>query len=97
MRRIYEKIYYVYILTNKSNSVLYIGVTSNLEKRIFEHKSKFVKGFTSKYNLNKLVYTASFISAYEAIAYEKKLKGWKRVKKDALISETNPTWSEISI
>ena len=97
MRRIYEKIYYVYILTNKSNSVLYIGVTSNLEKRIFEHKSKFVKGFTSKYNLKKLVYAASFISAYEAIAYEKKLKGWKRVKKDALISETNPTWSEISI
>ncbi len=97
MRRIYEKNYYVYILTNTYNSVLYIGVTSNLVKRVFEHKHKLVKGFTSKYYVNKLVYTAIFISPYEAITYEKKLKGWTRAKKNNLISEYNPGWREISI
>lgn len=96
-RRIPQKNYYVYILTNKCNSVLYVGITNNLIRRIFEHKHKVVKGFTKKYNLYKLVYLAEFNTPIEAIAYEKKIKGWKRSKKDSLITLNNPRWTEIQI
>lgn len=96
MRRI-SKTYYVYILTNKSNSVLYIGMTSDLAKRCWEHKSKVVPGFTQKYNVTKLVYFAIFEDAYEAVTYERKLKGWLRRKKIDLISKHNPEWNELSV
>lgn len=90
------KIYYVYILTNKSHSVLYIGITNNLERRMYEHKNKLAAGFSAKYNLNKLVYVEQTQDSRAAIAYEKKLKGWTRAKKIALITASNPKWADLS-
>ncbi len=86
---------YVYILTNKTNKVLYTGVTSNLVKRIFEHKNKLVKGFTSKYNLNKLVYYEISPSITAAIEREKQIKGKKREYKENLINNFNPDWNDL--
>ena len=88
--------YYVYILTNKSNT-LYIGVTNNLERRVQEHKLKIIAGFTSKYNLNKLIYFAEFREIEEAIEFEKKIKGWTRKKKIDLIKTQNPKFKDLSI
>ena len=88
--------YYVYMITNKNNKVLYIGVTNDLRRRIYEHKNKLVEGFSSKYNLTKLVYYNETSDIKEAIAFEKKLKGWLRAKKDALINEINPEWGDLS-
>ena len=88
--------YYVYILTNKSNHVLYTGVTSNLQKRIYEHKAKLVDGFTKKYNVDKLVYFDSTTDVRSAIAREKQIKGWLRIKKIALIESMNPQWRDLS-
>ena len=89
------KEYYVYILTNKNNHVLYIGVTNNLARRIFEHKQKLVKGFTSKYNVDKLVYFETFSDPINAIQREKSLKNLIRLKKVSLIRSTNPNFEEI--
>ena len=75
-----KKNYYVYILSNKSNT-LYIGVTNNLQRRLFEHKNKLVKGFTNRYNLNKLIFYEVFSNPEEAISAEKMIKKWSRVKK----------------
>ena len=86
---------YVYILTNKTHSVLYIGVTSNIAKRIYEHKTHAVEGFTAKYNVDKLIYVEEYSSITDAIAREKQLKGWRRSKKDELIKEQNPKMEEI--
>ncbi len=88
--------YYVYIITNKNNSVIYTGVTNDLKRRIYEHKNKLIVGFSSKYNLNKLVYYGETSDAKEAIGYEKKIKGWTRAKKEALINENNPAWEDLS-
>jgi len=88
--------YCVYILTNKSNKVLYIGVTGNLLKRIDEHKNKIVKGFTEKYNLNKLVYFEQTEDVNSAIAREKQLKNWHRQWKINLINDFNPEWKDLS-
>lgn len=90
------KSYFVYILTTKNNKLLYVGVTNNLERRILEHKQKLTPGYTEKYNLNKLVYYQEFTDINDAIAAEKKIKGWLRVKKDNLITEFNPSWEELS-
>ena len=90
------KNYYVYILTNKTHSVLYIGVTSDIERRLYEHKNKLIKGFTSRYNLDKLVFIEQTTGAIAAIAREKQLKGWLRKKKDTLIAEQNPDWRDLS-
>lgn len=87
--------YHVYIATNKRNTVLYTGVTDNLERRMYQHKHKSVKGFTSKYNINKLVYFHEFNSPEEAIAAEKKIKGWKREKKIKLIKSINPEFRDL--
>ena len=87
--------YYVYIITNKENKVLYTGVTNNLERRMYEHKNKIIKGFTSKYNVNKLVYFEETKDVNEAIAREKEIKGWRRSKKVALIESVNPAWNAI--
>lgn len=89
------KAYFVYIATNKRNTVLYTGVTSTIYKRMFEHKNKMTPSFTSKYNVNKLVWGESFGTPIEAISAEKRIKGWTRVKKIALIEKTNPQWNDL--
>ncbi|QCX38826.1 GIY-YIG nuclease family protein [Aureibaculum algae] len=87
----------VYFMTNKTNTVLYIGVTSDLVKRVVQHKTKFYKGFTSKYNCNKLVYFEIFSSITEAIVREKQLKKGSRERKNTLVNELNPKWDDLSI
>ena len=88
--------YFIYILTTKNNKMLYIGVTNNLPRRLYEHKNKLVKGYTEKYNISKLVFYEEFTNVKDAIAAEKKLKGWLRSKKDNLISGFNPNWDDLS-
>ena len=88
--------YYVYMMTNWSNNVLYIGVTNNLLRRTLEHKSKTVQGFTQKYNLHKLVYFEDYTNINQAIDREKQLKGWKREKKNQLVSDFNKDWLDLS-
>jgi len=90
-----EKKGYVYILTNTNNTVLYTGVTSDLAKRIYEHKSKMVQGFTKKYNLHKLVYYEAFEDIVNAIVREKQIKGWLRSKKISLIEGINANWADL--
>ena len=88
--------YYVYIMTNKLNSVLYIGVTNDLTRRVYEHKSKVEpNSFTAKYNVDKLVYFESTNSIESAIAREKQLKGGSRKKKIDLINSANPDWNDL--
>ncbi len=89
--------YYVYIMTNWSNKVLYIGVTYNLQWRIHEHKNKLLKGFTSKYNVNKLVYFEEYKYIYNAIYREKQLKRWRRSKKEWLINKINSDRIDLSV
>ena len=91
-----KKNYYVYILSNKSNT-LYIGVTNNLQRRLFEHKNKLVKGFTNRYNLNKLIFYEVFSNPEEAISAEKMIKKWSRVKKINLRKTKNPNFNELII
>ena len=88
--------YYVYILTNWDDSVLYIGVTSNLSKRLYEHRNHLADGFTKKYNVYKLVYFEETTDVNSAIAREKQLKGWTRKKKNDLIIRVNPEWKDLS-
>ena len=90
-----EKKGYVYILTNVSNRVLYTGVTSDLIKRIYEHKNKLAEGFTKKYNVNKLFYYECFEDIVSAIMREKQIKGWLRSKKITLIEEFNSEWKDL--
>jgi len=89
------KEYYVYIMTNKSRT-LYTGVTNNLMRRVYEHKNKLVKGFTSKYNIQRLAYYESTPDVYSALKREKQIKGWLRAKKIALIESMNPEWKDLS-
>lgn len=89
------KHYHVYILTNKNNKVLYTGITNDLLRRMCEHSSKLIEGFTKKYNVDKLVYFEEFTDINEAIAAEKKIKGWLRIKKIALIESKNPKWENL--
>lgn len=86
---------YVYILTNKENGTLYVGVTSDLVKRIWQHKNKFVEGFSKKYDLNKLVYYEVFNDIENAITREKQLKNWHRQWKINLINQQNPDWMDL--
>ncbi len=90
------KSYFVYILTNKNNKVLYIGITINLESRMYEHKNKLVEGFTEKYNLNKLIYFEETTDVHSAIKREKQLKNWHREWKMNLINDFNPNWEDLS-
>ena len=90
-----SKQYYVYIMTNKSNAVLYTGVTSNLIRRVYEHKMKLISGFTKTYNINKLVYIEVFHDPENAIRREKQIKGGSRQKKIDLINETNKKWIDL--
>ena len=87
--------YYVYILTTKNNQMLYIGFTSDLQKRLYEHKNKMLDGFSKRYNINKLVYYEEYCDVEQAIAREKQLKGWTRLKKNTLVEKDNPSWDEL--
>jgi putative endonuclease len=88
-------LYFVYILTNTHNTVLYTGVTNDLERRCSEHKKKVIKGFTQKYNVDKLIYFEIFDLIEIAIAREKQIKGYSRTKKIALIDQYNVEWKEL--
>ncbi len=91
-----DRTYHVYILTNPSHTVLYIGVTGNLPRRMYEHQNKLIPGFTSKYNCTELLYVETTDYIDGAIEREKELKGWSRKKKEWLINQQNPTWKDIS-
>ncbi|MBQ8669099.1 GIY-YIG nuclease family protein [bacterium] len=85
-----ENQYYIYIMTNKYNTTIYVGVTNNLIRRVYEHKNKLIEGFTSKYNLNKLIYFENTENVETAILREKQIKNYSRVKKEQLIEKMNP-------
>lgn len=87
--------YYTYILTNKNDTIMYIGVTNDLKRRLYEHKSKQVDGFTKKYNVYKLVYFEKYSDIDNAIAREKQLKHWVRSKKNLLVETQNPNWDDL--
>ncbi len=89
------KSYYTYIAASRSHT-LYIGVTSNIEHRIWQHKTKAHKGFSATYNCNRLVWFETYNNAATAITREKELKGWRRARKIELIEKSNPTWSDLS-
>jgi putative endonuclease len=89
------KQYYIYLLTNQNNTVIYTGVTSNLCKRIWEHKNKLVKGFTQRYNIGKLVYYEIYDDPENAIAREKQIKAGSRKNKIDLIESINPEWKDL--
>ena len=89
------KAYYVYILTNWNNRVLYTGVTNDIVRRVYEHGESINDGFTKKYNVYKLVYLEQFSSAEEAIAREKQIKGYRREKKLRLVDMENPGWNNL--
>jgi len=90
-----ERVYCTYFVASRSHT-LYIGMTGNLLKRVFEHKQKTHEGFSATYNCNRLVWFERFMSPESAIAREKQLKGWIRAKKLALIEKSNPTWNDLS-
>ena len=92
-----EKQYAVYILTNRSNKVMYVGVTSNLERRLAQHKDKSVSGFTAKYRVDRLVYYELTNDVLSAIAREKEVKKWRREKKNRLVESINPQWLELEV
>ena len=89
------QLYYVYILTNQNNTVLYTGVTNDLERRCYEHKQKLIKGFSQKYNVDKLIYFEKFDFIDLAISREKQIKGYSRAKKITLINKFNEHWKEL--
>ncbi|CDE92236.1 uncharacterized protein BN791_01048 [Fusobacterium sp. CAG:815] len=91
----YKMEYYVYILANKNNSTIYIGVTNDLVRRIYEHKNNVVKGFTQKYNVHKLVYFEQTENIENAIIREKQLKNYSRERKEELINNVNPNWEDL--
>ncbi len=88
--------YFVYLLTNWNNRVMYVGMTNNLERRVFEHKGGLVEGFTAKYRIPKLVYFEETSDVNAAITREKEIKKWRRGKKNALVIQANPEWRDLS-
>jgi putative endonuclease len=91
-----ERNYYVYLLTNWNNKVMYVDVTNNLERRRYEHKHKLVEGFTQKYNVDKLVYFEETRDVHAALEREKEIKKWRREKKNALVKRNNKEWKDLS-
>lgn len=87
--------YFVYILTNWNNRVMYVGMTNNLVRRLHEHRTHAVKGFTEKYNVHKLVYFEETADVHAAMAREKEIKKWRREKKNALVIQANPDWRDL--
>jgi putative endonuclease len=90
-----ERQYFVYIMTNKSNTSLYTGMTNDLYRRVYEHKQKLVDGYTSKHNINRLVYFEVGESVQSVIEREKQIKSWKRQKKIDLVNTMNPKWEDL--
>ncbi len=90
------KSYYVYILTNWDNRVMYIGVTGDLQRRLYEHRNEMADGFTKRYHVHKLVYFEETRDVHAALAREKQLKKWAREKKNRLVESTNPEWNDLS-
>ena len=88
--------YFVYLISNWNNRVLYVGLTNNLARRIYEHKNKLIDGFTKKYNINKLIYYEHMTDINSAIRREKQIKKWRREKKNKLIETINPKWLDLS-
>ncbi len=91
-----EKVYYVYIMASKRSGTLYIGVTNNLERRVYEHKKNIIEGFTKKYAVHNLVYFEETNDINDALEYEKRIKGWLRKKKIDLIESMNPSWNDLA-
>ena len=91
-----EKNYYVYILTNDWGNVMYVGMTSNIERRLYEHKQELADGFTKRYHVHKLVYYEQTNDAYAAVTRERQLKGWTRKRKNELVETVNPNWEDLS-
>jgi putative endonuclease len=94
-RGVEVKMFYVYMISNRPRGVVYIGITNDLSRRIYEHKNKLIAGFSKRYNLNKLVYVEEYSSPEEAIAREKQLKNWRREWKIHLIEAVNPKWADL--
>jgi putative endonuclease len=92
-----DRHYCVYMLTNRHNTVIYTGVTNDLPRRLYEHQAKLVKGFTKRYNVDRLVYFEIFDRIDDAILREKQIKAGSRAKKIALINSMNPGWSDLSL
>lgn len=92
-----QKQFYLYFLTNWTGSVLYIGVTSDLEKRFYQHKYKLKAGFSKKYNCDRVVYYEVYGDPEQAIKREKQIKKWSRKKKDFLVNKMNPDWEDLSL
>lgn len=91
-----ENHYYVYLMTNWNHRVIYVGFTNDLKRRVYEHQKKLVKGFTEKYNVNKLVYFEETRDVIAAIAREKEIKKWRREKKNSLVLNINANWQDLS-
>ena len=87
--------YYIYLMANKNNTVLYTGVTKDLKRRVYEHKEKMIEGFSKKYNVTKLVYYQMFRNIKSAIFREKQIKGGSRVKKNELVNKMNSKWRDL--
>ncbi len=90
------KAFYVYMMTNRSRVVLYVGITNSLMRRVWQHQNGEVEGFTKTYKVNRLVYYERFNDPRDAIAREKEIKGWRREKKNALVERMNPKWTDLS-
>ena len=88
--------YFVYLMTTQNNRVMYVGVTNNLERRVWEHQNGAIEGFTKKYNVKKLVYFEETTDVHAALAREKEIKKWRRSKKNSLVLTVNPEWNDIS-
>ena len=91
-----ERRYFVYIIVSGSLSTMYIGVTNDIGRRVFEHRNGMGSEFAKKYRVTRLVYVEEFENPTEAIAREKQLKGWKRVRKNELVLAANPTWADLA-
>ncbi len=91
------KDYFIYMMTNKGRTTLYIGVTNSLLRRVFQHRHGDILGFSKRYNTNRLVHYEQFNNVRDAIAREKQLKGWSRCKKNTLIETTNPSWTDLAV
>ncbi len=88
--------YYVYFLTNKVNTVLYVGITNNLQRRLYEHQNELADGFTKRYHAHKLIYFETTTDVKAAIEREKQIKSWSRKRKEALIATMNPKWEDLT-
>jgi Predicted endonuclease containing a URI domain len=92
-----DRSYFVYMMTNQNNRVLYTGVTNDLIRRVHEHRTKRIQGFTAKYNVDKLVFFESTSDIVAAISREKQIKGWSRAKKNKLVASINSSWKDLSL